>query len=456
MMKKIILIISLLLTICLTFSACDFDIVSVDNLMRPPKLSGESRYLQAAFEKTVGESETVIMKNPITGNNRSSYLLYDIDGNGVDEALVFYSDYSVDEYAYFCLFKQANDEWVPVADIKGRADEIYEVDFSDINGDGVYEILVSWTTFSSTNSYVFDNFSNNKRYLTVYSYNGSNAALIFSDFFSEMLVEDFNGDGSEEIFTVNIDLSKSKERSMGRIISFDSGYAVVHDTSFIMTSFINVFNLITDTVDKDGEKHTRIYVDGGISESGIVTEVVDVLHSDFEITLPLYESNTSENLLTLRDTRIFSNDIDCDGVVEIPTTVPLTGGVIIRGDGEERGQLRMTLWSEIDKNILVDDIKCVYNANYSYIFKFPDEWINKIAPVYNVKNATLTFYVLDDNLTIGDEIFSVRAFSRLQWDENSFGYSRFNESEAFVYGYKVADWRGFERKDIEENFIVID
>jgi hypothetical protein len=135
--KKIICIV-LICAICISFSSCDFTIQSVEALMRPPKLSGENSLLQEAFENYVKNSKDVIMKTPISGENRSTYLYFDLDNDGISEAFVFYSDPSIDEFAKVGIFKKEKDKWKLISDIKGQAEEVYAVDFADINGDKEY------------------------------------------------------------------------------------------------------------------------------------------------------------------------------------------------------------------------------------------------------------------------------------------------------------------------------
>ena len=70
-MKKIS-VLFLVVIICCFFSGCNINISSVDVLMRPPKLSGENSLLQKTFESTVGDSGSIVMKTPVSGDNRSS------------------------------------------------------------------------------------------------------------------------------------------------------------------------------------------------------------------------------------------------------------------------------------------------------------------------------------------------------------------------------------------------
>ena len=50
-------------------------------MMHPPALSGENAGIQKAFEKAVND-KNIVMKTPTTGDYRSSFILYDFDGDG--------------------------------------------------------------------------------------------------------------------------------------------------------------------------------------------------------------------------------------------------------------------------------------------------------------------------------------------------------------------------------------
>lgn len=455
-MKKIISIL-VVAVVCLSLSGCDFNIASVDSLMRPPKLSGDSSLLQEAFEDSVKYSESVIMKTPMSGDNRSSYLFYDLDNDGIQEAFVFFSDPAIEDVAYVSTFKKIDGNWSCISNIKGRGTDIYEVNFADINGDGVMELVISWSSTSQVELTSFSDFgSSRNRTMTIYSYNGSALTLIKTEVFTKAFVDDLNGDNSDELFVLNIDLSNQTKSTVGRIISFNSAYEVANEEEFTMTGMLEILNIVTDNYVSEDVVHTRLYVDGLISETGVLTEVIDISHIDFAIKLPLYESNISEAPLTLRDVRTNSQDIDNDGIVEIPTLETLTSGTSISADVDEAMPLNLTVWSELQENSVVADFKCLLNSTYGYMFVFSEDAIEKITVVYNTDTTTLTFHSLDENGTLGSELFSVRAFSKLNWDENDFGYTKLDEKGAYVYGYLMLDNVNSESivEFINENFVI--
>ena len=456
-MKKIsILFIAII--ICCFFSGCNINISSIDTLMRPPKLSGENSLLQQTFESTVGDSESIVMKTPVSGDNRSSYLLYDLDNDSVKEALVLYSDPIKDDLTYITVFKYINEKWLFVSTIKGRSSEIYSVDFADINGDGNFEILISWSQVVSGDTFTPASMnSNGEKLLTIYSYNGGSVTLLKNEAYSKLLVADINNDSADELFILTISLTNQEKVTLGRIVAFDKEYSIEQELKFQLTGMLDVHNIVCDSYSIDEEFHTRVYVDGSISESGIITEIIDIKQSDFSISLPFYESNISSQPLTLRDVRVYSQDIDNDGVVEVPVIEKLPGGIKLSITDDEKSVLNLTVWSEVQENQMTVDSRCLLNGTYGYMFLYPEDWLGNITAVYNEKNATVTFYSLDDNETLISSLFSIKSAFKLDWEEENDEYTKFDENGVYVYGYSIVDDNNEDLyiSTIEDNFILL-
>lgn len=449
-MKKIIAI-CLAFIICLSFSACDFSINTVDNLMRPPKLSGESSLLQVAFEKSLDNSDSIVMKNPISGDSRSSFLFYDIDSDDIQEAFAFYSDPSISEVAYFSVFKMVNNEWIQVANVKGRGEEIYEIDFADLNGDGILEILISWTFLSDVEKNSNNSFSKTSdRVLTVYNYSDVGINLIKTEYFTKVFVDDFNNDKSDEILLININHSNLSSRTTARILRFDNDYQVIIDKNLILSSMINIYNIVTDNVDG----HTRIFIDGSINENTFISEIIDIKQDDFQISLPLYDMNTSDSPLTLRDSQIYSFDVDNDGVVEIPTKETWPNAVNISNNTDESTPLSLTVWSEISEGGLVTDFKCLYNISYNYFYVISDDWIETVSANYHENDSLLSFHeILPDGTK--NHIISFKLFNRNEWRDYNGKFAKISEDGIFVYAYMFNDDSGYNETNLLKNFVIV-
>ena len=87
-MKRISAVFSACL-FALLFGGC-FSIASTTaELMRAPKLTEEQAAVNRALSTALG-TEDYKLKYPLSGSYRSAYVFYDIDGDAVQEALVFY------------------------------------------------------------------------------------------------------------------------------------------------------------------------------------------------------------------------------------------------------------------------------------------------------------------------------------------------------------------------------
>lgn len=451
-MKKIISI-CLIVVICLSFCSCDFSIDAIDTLMRPPKLSGESSLLQVAFENSLEDSSSVIMKNPISGDNRSSFLFYDLDNDNSPEAFAFYSDPETSETAFFSIFKKDADNWVRVANIKGRGEEIYEIEFADLNGDGIFEIVISWTFLTASEKNRSNSFSNaSDRVLTVYSYSEKETSLLKTEYFTKIFVDDFNNDKTDEILLLNINLANVENRTTARLLSFNNDYLVDKDISLTLSNMLDIYNISTDSLNDN----TRIYIDGLINENTLITEVIDINHNDFTTTLPLYEANTTEFPLTARGSQIYSFDIDNDGVVEIPTYETMPDAVNKSNSTTETTPLSLTVWSEIGENELIVDFKCLYNVSYNYFYVIPENWINKVSVVYNVDSSVLSFYEKTDDNTQNTEIISFKVFNTNEWDDYDGKYVKFLEDEILVYTYLINSNSVYSEATLLKNFVIVD
>lgn len=456
-MKKILVLV-ISIVICLSLVGCDVNLSSVDILMRPPKLSGENRLLQQTFESTVANSESVVMKTPISGEYRSSYLMYDLDNDTVNEALVFYADPIKDNFAYVSIFNFKDDVWSLVSTIKGRSEEVYEVDFADLNGDGNLEILISWSSLLSSDTLANAGVSvTNDRTLSIYSYDGKTTSLIKSEPYTKLLVEDINNDNSDELFILNISLNNQEKVTIGRVLSFDSSYKIQKDVSCNLAGMLDVYNIVCDSYTVENEVHSRIFVDGSISETGIITEIIDICNSTFEITLPFYESNVSAQPITLRDSRIFSQDIDNDGLIEIPTLKELPGGVHISDNSEDGYPLNLTVWSKAIGNQLETQFEAIFNGVAGFMFLSPNNIFGNTTVVYNENLNILTFYEIDENLTLSKTLFSIKIDFSLEHQGDADGYSSFDENGTYIFSYFIYDEPN-ERAYIdiiEENFILL-
>ncbi len=447
-MKKILSLLSILIIISIILSGCSYSFKSVNELIRPPMLNGENSYLQNAFQSVVGTDMQMI--SPSNGDYRSSYLIYDLNNDGKDEAFVFYSEPLGDNNVNIAFFTQNNDEWFLTDTITEAVSEIYEISFADINGNNNKEILISF--FNSTDNASTDIMSQKENIsLNIYNYNGTNLTLQKTENYNKLYLADLNADNSTDflLFLTDIDEETNDLRTLGKYISFNSDYSLSNESSFFLYYNIEILNITTDIL-SDKDIYTRIYIDSLVGENSIVTNVF-YLNQETNELFNIFKDDDSLSD-TLRMSRVYSKDVDLDGIVEIPTIEALPGGIVINSDSDNT-QLNLVLWSQIvDGNIEVK-YHSLYNNSQKYMFIFPESWLNNYSARYNYINQTLTIYRLYDN----KDIFAIKSFPTSSWDDYSTDFTKIKSNDIYTYGYRIIN---DETKDfintIYSNFIVIE
>lgn len=88
-MKRTLWLLALCAVLLLGLSGCDLYQPDVDSLLSPPVLSALQNEVDLALQDVVGEDFK--LRYPSGGSYRSPYIFSDLDGDGAEEAVVFYT-----------------------------------------------------------------------------------------------------------------------------------------------------------------------------------------------------------------------------------------------------------------------------------------------------------------------------------------------------------------------------
>lgn len=387
-MMRTMAIICLLLTIAISFNGCDFTISSASDLIRPPKLTGSNGELQQTFEADVSERGSIILKSPSEGDYISSYILYDLDNDSVDEAIVFYCLESDESNIYMHLLDYIDEEWVSIVDISGDGADVVSIDFYDLNGDGYSEILVSYS--------ILDSVSNKKLY--VYSSNEDNG-LVYSasatSSYTEIMVIDADLDGYDEIAIAYLDSTSEEYTSNFRLLkmSIDDGtISTVGETQLcsLNTGFANIASDVHDGI-------CYFYIDEVVSGS-LITEIVYWDENNAKLVSPIdIDILTLSSSVTARSLSIICQDINDDGIIEIPLASELNGSVIVNDSVETTQSLKLITWSTYNDDEFNSAFSCVIYLDVGFYVSIQDDMIDYLYVEINSDQYKMFFYELNDD-----------------------------------------------------------
>lgn len=360
-MKTKLLLAALPLLFC---TGCVQFELSAEGLMRPPALTEEQLEISTALKSAVGDSD-IKYKYPETGEHRSSFLFYDLDLDGEDEALVFYQAASKGSSTWMNVLDHQDGQWISVFDISAPNHET-EVDFISFQPLLEQNIIIGWA----------DEYMNEKC-AVVYTYDGTKLNQVFEEDYDFLSFTDLNNDKKLDMVTVvsdpyyeesTVSLISSQKDITGKI---KLELKDILELPYGSAEIISVQSGFTDVITP------ALFIDGNINISRSETAMVSqAISASGDQLVNLLDSDETEIMLseqTIRPTHTLCQDIDGDGFIEIPSVSPLLGYE------EEEEILYLTTFNRLGvAQSLLPVSRCVINEDHRYVLQFPERWLDKV------------------------------------------------------------------------------
>lgn len=408
---KRLLAVALVIVLSVSLSGCSFRFSSFDNLLRPPRLSGKYQGLQDSFEKLVDKDYS--LSTPENGLYRSAFIVNDFDMDKDEEAIVFYTEKKKPDLVKMYYFEYKEDNWVPVNSYDGLGSSVDEVKFADLNRDGTSEIVIGWNLFSSKTNKAF----------AVYDISAGDLKLISSFPYSYLDIIDVNGDGIDDIFAMSVDSTVSDHyTSAATAYTFDSKSASLQMLSSIKTDG-NISSYSNIKVEKVDDLRL-IYVEAFKGDNDMITEVIYWDDDKYTLVAPLFDVATQTTSQTLRHNKLFAQDFDSDGFIEIPVSVDMPGssvvdnssnGLIMNSSNEKvetpTKELYYTKWVKFRNDKLRAVQYSVVDEDGGYILNIPSSWVGRITVLGN--EGQWDFYHWDSyEEKLGNLLFSIYYYDK--------------------------------------------
>ncbi|MCD7774236.1 MAG: VCBS repeat-containing protein [Clostridiales bacterium] len=398
--KKITVLLCLLLSAAVLFGGCDvLSFTAAENLVRPPKLTGTNGDLQDAFENAVSDIGEFILRYPSSGDYRSAYVTYDCDGDGVDEAFVFYSPKTEEMSVYMYMLNYSDGEWKAVGEILGDGSDIYSIEFCDLNDDGISEILVGWSSLDS---------KNNKKLSVYCSYKNSqnlNYRILALESYTEMYTEDLDGDGEVEILVALINSTSDTYTTDAKLLKMSDGDDGSFQISAVgQTSLYSEITAVTAISSGYSGGKKYIYIDEA-ADSLYLTELICWDDVNQTITAPISVDLLSvASCPTSRAVSLVCTDIDGDGELEIPSTVLLQNGSVVRrtdstdtvtdSSDTQQENIYITKWSKYDDGNYTAVSEYISNDTDCFTFNYDEEFMADKSVTFYYDEHVTQFYAV--------------------------------------------------------------
>ena len=440
LLKKLRVLTALLLVFAMitSFSGCSFRLTSFDNLMRPPKLIGKYQGLQDAFESAIKEKFSLL--TPENGDHRSSFVIVDVDKDGMEEAFVFYVLTDTPEIAKVSFFRYTEDKWNYVATQDGLGNTVDKVIISDLDNDDKSEVLIGWYLFSSKSNRAFSE----------YLVSQDKFSQIASYQYTHFDVVDVNGDGCRDVITLTVDASiQDKLTASAKVYNLNQNskaLSLYGETA--MDGNISAYSSVTmETV----QNTNYIYVE---SSKGLNESITEVIYWDAEtnkLVSPLFDIASQSTILTWRNMSLSVYDVDADKLLEIPTSVEMPGSAVttsdvlnssstLTSDNNPATKMYFTKWVKYRKGKLIPVQYSIVNKLLGYMLNIKSSWVGRITVCGN--DGQWDYYRWNASKgEIGDLLFSVYAYNNADEQEAKkfTGYEILKTTSTKTYVYRITD-----------------
>lgn len=420
-MKKKIL--TLALSVFLVFSLCGCDAITfnVIELMSPPKATGEKAAIQELIDTEAGSDYT--LKYPQNGNYRSAITTMDYDADGVEEAIAFYLPAGEAQTIHLLIMDNVDGVWTTVGNHISKSTAVDRLLFSDLDDDGKSEILVGWSTY---NNLVKD--------LSLYMVSSTESTEIICETqYSELLCYDFTRSGKEELLLLSLyTADKPATASLVTLNDTKNSLYTISEAP-IDGDVVSFAKLQTGRVFY-GQQGAVI---DGITVTGITNTYNTQLiyYSEYFASLQVvsFEGDSPTNQAE-RSYAVLSEDIDSDGIIEIPNTFKLR----IEDTQTDAVPAALIHWCEYAATGSMNIEKTqVTSLVYGLRFTVPDKWGDSYTAYVNYSTNEITFYEWTQDNKPGDVILIIRMFTPDVWEDgvSAKGYTELARNDSYVYSF---------------------
>ena len=293
-----------LLCLCLAGCSMPGEQVQVEELLRAPKLSGDYGDVQTALNDWLGESAQ--LKYPMQGDLLSPFLIHDLDGDGQQDAAVLYTTAQSSNVCVAILQKGRDGMWQVRQNAEGLADTVDSVGLAQLQPGDASQLVVGYVA------------AQGDHYLAVYSYTDGELSTILEQQYQQYLVEDITGGGSQDLILMST-LEDGGVQIELLTVDKEGSFQQVAVMGLSADRFSGCASVAAG-VGADGRHY--LVLDGwtGISGNNLAS-VLLYFDEDTQQMVPADQIST-EKLYTasLRNVpSLVSQDLDDDGIVEIPT-----------------------------------------------------------------------------------------------------------------------------------------
>ncbi len=426
-MKKRILLPMLMTCMALLFSGCAMR--TVEEMYALPKRSDEFREMQSAIDTAM---YGMTYASPQSGENQQTVQMADLNGDGTDEILVFAKG-ATEKPLQILIFAQDEKGHVRTMETIGSNGLAFEqveyVEFDDRPG---CELVVGIRVGDQV-----------QRSVAVYTFHSGDAELMLLNGYSKFVACDLDENGRDELMVLRPG-EQETEKGMAVLYHFGNGQIERSVEMVLSESPANIRRIMQGKL-QNGVP--AVFVASSVDPNTIITDVLTI--RDNQLTNITVSDGVNTSIQTLRNYYVYAEDIDEDGIVEIPSIITMKP---ISSWGHE-GEKYFLRWYSLDDNGWEYDKRFTFhNFVGGWYLRLDGSWASRIT--VEQFNGVYAFYLWDETYQVATPLFTLYVFTGSNRDEEAVNDGRFALYRAEGVAYSASLTEAAALYDITEEYLI--
>ena len=414
----------------LLLSGCNM--TTVDQMYCLPERSQAHDDLQKVMNQSISGFE---YSAPVSGDNRQIVQMADLDGDGVEEYLLFAKGGS-DKPLRIFIFRNEDGSYRLADTIESSGSAFDRVEYVRMNNRAGYELVVG----CQVSDQVLGS-------LSVYTMTEGQMELVMSSSYTEFLCTDLTRNGLSELFVLRLGQTDG-DNGIAELYSMDGG-SVERSAEMNMSRPADKIKRMM--IGKLNDGVPAVYVASDVDSNAIITDVFALVDGTF--TNVSFSSESGTSVQTLRNYYVYADDIDGDGVLELPSLVTNVNS------SEFTKDQYIIRWFALKSDGTEVDKRYTY---HNFVGGWYLELDHPLAPRFTVQQLgnTYEFFLWNEEFTQSEKILSVHILTGQKREEQAAIDNRFvlHRGDTTIYAARLevaADTLGITRDKLAGCFHLI-
>ncbi len=390
------------------------NMTTVDKLYSLPKRSEEYTNLQSVMEKAMAGLEH---SAPLNGENQQTVQMADLDGDGEVEYLLFAKGNSTERPLRILIFTGSNGQYRLLDTIECNGTTFDQVDYVRMDPNGGVELIVGRQVSDQV-----------LRSLSVYRLVDGQMEQILTTNYTRFLTADLNSDNKRELFVIRPSEGNATS-GIAELYSIANGQ-VVRSQEVPMSGPADKIKRIIPG--KLNDKVSAVFVASDVDGTAIMTDVYAMVGGQLSNISMSSDSGTS--VQTLRNYYIYADDIDNDGVLELPNLLPAKP---IPDSNSQETQYIIRWYALNSDGTSVDREYTYHNLAGGWYIQLDDALASRFA--VEQKGNSYEFYLWDEDFAQTQKLMTLYVLTGQKREEQAVADNRFPvyRSETTIYAVNL-------------------